>query len=197
MVDSIKFSRGRFRDGCFVFDQSVRASDYCEANNVDHFCTAKRVKPYVKQFVGERDFDVIFAIDVSSSQMFGSAISKSDFVLKLANGLFTIAHKVGDRVGLVSFSEKIEFYRPPCTDLCAPNLGSRKFGIKSDPRMAAEFLQNMLKISSVIFFVSDFLYPNKTRDSLMGALKALSKRHDLVCVQLLDQIDAAISPLAG
>jgi hypothetical protein len=110
----------------------------------------------------------------------------------LANGLFTIARKVRDRAGLVLFSESVEFYKAPCTDLCVPNLGSRKFGIKSDPRMVAGFLQSMLKVSSVIFFVSDFLYPNKIRDNLMEALKTLSKRHDLVCVQLLDQIDVTI-----
>jgi uncharacterized protein (DUF58 family) len=173
----------------------VRASDCCAVNNVDHFCTAKRGEVCVKQFAGERDFDVLFAIDGSSSQMFGSALSKIDFALKLAEKLGDIARKVGDRVGLLLFSEDIELYEPPCPHPCVPNLSNRHLGQKSNPCAAVKFLQNMLRTSSIVFFVSDFLYPDRIREHLLEALKTLSKRHDLICVQLADRIDVAIPPI--
>jgi hypothetical protein len=73
-----------------------------------------------------------------------------------------------------------------------PDLGGRKLGVKSNPKVAVKFLQNVLKVSSIVFFISDFLYPDRMRDNIIGSLRALSRRHDLVCVRLCDRVDAAI-----
>jgi uncharacterized protein (DUF58 family) len=162
---------------------------------VDHFSTAKRGKLHGKQFTGERDFNIMFAIDISSSQMFGSTVSKIDFALNLAGKLSKIAHEIGDKAGLALFSEDVELYKPACAHLCIPNLEKRKIGLGSDPRGAVKFLQNILRPSSVVFFISDFLYPDRIRNDLMEALKNLSKRHDLICVQLLDRVNLSISPI--
>ncbi|MDR0680049.1 MAG: DUF58 domain-containing protein [Puniceicoccales bacterium] len=174
---------------------SVPVSDGGTISNVDHFCTARRGELYGKQFTGERDFSIMFAIDVSSSQMFGSTVSKIDFALKLAGKLSEIAHEVGDKAGLILFSEDVELYKPAYAHLCIPSLEMHKIGLGSDPKGVVKFLQNILKPSSIVFFVSDFLYPDRIRNDLMEALKNLSKRHDLICVQLLDRVNLSIPPI--
>jgi uncharacterized protein (DUF58 family) len=195
MIKLTKLYRNRFRDRCLIFDKSIPLSDCGSANGVDHFCTAKRGELFVKQFTGERDFDVIFAIDISSSQMFGSAISKIDFALNFANGLSRIANEVGDRTGLLLFSMNVECYRPACANLHVPNLKNRKLGATSNPSLAIKFLQRILKVSSVIFFISDFLYADKTLEKLVGNFKTLSKRHEIVCLRLSDPVDRSLPPI--
>jgi uncharacterized protein (DUF58 family) len=196
MVDLVKIYKNRFRDRCFTFDKSVRLSHCDMPHRIDHFCTARRGELYAKQFIGERDFDMVFAVDASSSQMFGSAEAKIDFALKLVDKLSNVACKVGDRAGLILFSEGVDFYKPACTNPHVPDLKNRKFGVKSDPGVVVKFLQNTLKCSSVVFFISDFLYPDKIRDSLIGAFRTLARRHDFVCVWLRDRVDVAI-PAVG
>jgi uncharacterized protein (DUF58 family) len=196
MVDLVKIYKNRFRDRCFTFDKSVRASCCGVSYNIDHFCTARRGELYAKQFIGERDFDIVFAVDASSSQMFGSATAKIDFAMRLVDELSNVARKVGDRTGLILFSESVDFYKPACASLCVPNLKNQKLGIKSDPSVVVKFLQSMLKCSSAVFFISDFLYPDKIRDGLIGSFRTLARRHDFECVWLRDRVDVAI-PAVG
>jgi uncharacterized protein (DUF58 family) len=189
MIHISKLYKNRFRDRCFVFDKSVHTFEHVEVSQIDHFCTAKRGELFAKQFIGERDFDVIFAVDVSSSQMCGSMISKIDFALKFVSKLSRLAEEIGDRVGLLLFAEGIEYYRPASSNLYMPDLRNFGLGRRGDPNIAARFLQNTLKVASVIFFISDFLYSDGEMDSLTEKLSRLSRKHDLVCLQLSDPID--------
>jgi uncharacterized protein (DUF58 family) len=192
MMKLTKLYKNRFRDRCLLFDKSIPLSRCGSAGSIDHFCTAKRGESFAKQFTGERDFDIIFAIDTSSSQMFESSIPKIDFALDFASGLSRIASEIGDRTGLLLFSGNMEHYSPACANLHVPNLKNRKLGTTSNPSLAITFLQRILKVSSVIFFISDFLYADKALEKMMGNLKTLSRRHEVVCLRLSDPFDRSL-----
>ena len=76
---------------------------------IDRNVTARYGKPYVKLFSEERELTVIFLIDFSASQHFGSAGKlKSDIAAQAAAVLAFAALKNNDRAGMLSFTDKVE-----------------------------------------------------------------------------------------
>jgi hypothetical protein len=68
----------------------------------------------------------------------------------------------------------------------------RELRVKSDPGLAVKFLLNALAVASAVFFISDFLYTDREMNSLIENLNILSRRHDLVCLRLIDPVDRTI-----
>jgi len=90
----------------YVAGDDVRAIDW----NV----TAKTGVPFIKRFSEERELTVLFLVDVSGSQTYGSVRrSKAELAAEVSALLALTAIRNQDKIGLVLFSDRIVKYIPP------------------------------------------------------------------------------------
>ena len=85
-----------------------------DIRTIDWNVTARTGHPFVKRFAEERELTVVFMVDVSGSQVFGSSRkSKSEVAAELTCLLALSAVKNQDKIGLVLFSDRIVKCIPP------------------------------------------------------------------------------------
>ncbi|MBW2966906.1 DUF58 domain-containing protein, partial [Candidatus Woesearchaeota archaeon] len=84
-----------------------------DIRTIDWNVTARMNAPYVKEFIEERDLNVIIMLDVSGSNEFGSEKAKKWAAVELAASLMFAAMHNNDHTGLVLFSDKVEKFLPP------------------------------------------------------------------------------------
>ncbi len=162
-----------------------------DIRNIDWNVTARTGKPHVKKFEEERELTVMFLVDVSASGYFGTGESlKSDIMIEIAAVLGFSAIRNNDKVGLLLFSDQVEEYIPPkkgkshilrvIRELIYYKTEYRKTRLN----VALEHLLKMMKRKAVVFLISDFL-----DDKFYTALRIANQKHDLICVQVMDDAE--------
>jgi len=132
---------------------------------IDWNVTARAGRPYIKRFVEERELTVLFLVDVSASGMFGSQRSKLETAVEITATLMFSALKNNDKVGLVTFADKVlEFYQPRkgranvlrlIRELLAVEPVVRPTNLKE----VLDYANRIQKRRAVVFLLSDFLVP--------------------------------------
>lgn len=156
--------------------------------------TARTGKVYIKKHDEEREMTVILAVDVSGSQDFGSKkYFKGEAAAHVAALLSFAAVGNKDAIGLLLFSDQIELFVPPkkgrgqvmriLRELYYFKPASRRTKLGQ----AFEHLQSILKKKAHIFVISDFM-----DQGFEGALRRLSKKHDVAAVILRDTFEQEI-----
>ena len=85
-----------------------------DVRSIDWNVTAKTGLPYIKRFAEERELTILFLVDVSGSQGYGSSgRSKMELAAEVTALLSLTAIRNQDKVGLILFSDKIVKYIPP------------------------------------------------------------------------------------
>src|SRR5690348_17556018 len=85
-----------------------------EVRSIDWNVTARMRRPYVKRYIEERELTVILAVDLSGSQRFGTVRRfKSELATELGAVLAMSAVRNNDRVGVMLFTDRIEYVLPP------------------------------------------------------------------------------------
>ena len=175
-----------------------------DVRTIDWNVTAKTGIPYIKRFSEERELTILFMVDVSGSQGYGSVRrSKMELAAEVTALLALTAIRNQDKIGLILFSDKIVKYIPPRKGrdsvmrlvrevLAAEDEASGG----TDIGAALRFLNGVQKRRAVVFLVSDFLMGNgnrETGDGESGAgasferlLRATARHHDMVCVPVGD-----------
>ncbi len=159
-----------------------------DIRTIDWNVTARAGHPFVKRFAEERELTVIFMVDVSGSQVFGSSRkSKSELAAELTCLLALSAVKNQDKIGLVLFSDRIEKCLPPrkgrtaamrlVREVLAAEETRRGTGIAA----ALRFLNNVQKRKAVVFLVSDFMDTGFAKE-----LRVTARRHDVICCPVSD-----------
>ncbi|MDR0724332.1 MAG: DUF58 domain-containing protein [Endomicrobium sp.] len=155
---------------------------------IDRNVTARQGKPYIKLFAEERELTVIFLIDVSASQNFGSFSKlKSEIAAEVAALLAFSALKNNDRAGMLSFTDKIEKIITPrkgknnILRIINEILNSKPGGRKTSISKALKALNGIWRKKAVVFLISDFQDEDYKRDLIIT-----SKRHDLICIKIED-----------
>jgi uncharacterized protein (DUF58 family) len=156
--------------------------------SIDRNATARYGKPYIKLFSQERELTVIFLIDVSSSQNFGSANKlKSEVAAEAAALLAFSSLKNNDRVGMLSFTDKVEKIITPkkgkniILRIINEILDSNSSGIKTSISTALKAINEIWRRKAVVFLISDFQDENYEKDLIITA-----KKHDLICIKIED-----------
>jgi len=105
-------SKFKGRGMTFSENREYYAGDDVRAINWN--VTAKMNSPHTKVFEEEREINALIMVDVSSSNLVGSAWQrKKDLITEVAAVLAMSAIKNKDKVGVVLFSDKVEKYIPP------------------------------------------------------------------------------------
>lgn len=159
-----------------------------EVKSIDWNVTARMNEPFVKQFVEERELTVMLLIDLSASGNFGSKQkSKKEIAAEIAAILAFSAIKNNDKVGLIIFTDKIEHFVPPkkgkrhVLRLIREVLYFKPENKKTDITCALQYLNKVTTRKTVTFLISDFLTTGFEK-----SLKIVSKRHDLIAVNIKD-----------
>ena len=203
MVDEISGGayRSVFKGAGIEFEEVREYTVEDDARTIDWNVSARMGAPFVKKFVEERELNIMLLVDVSSSGAFGSAAkSKRQSAAELAALIAFSASKNHDKVSLLMFSDKIELYVPPRSGrrhtlrLIREMLAFEPRNKGTDIGLALRESSRLLKKSSVVFLISDFI---DSKDFSMP-LKQLNRRHDVIAVQIYDpsernwQVDSSI-----
>ena len=165
--------------------------------------TARAGAPFIKRFAEERELTVVFMVDVSGSQSYGSgAKSKMELSAEVTSLLALTAIRNQDKIGLILFSDRIVKYIPPrkgrqsvmrlVREVLASEDGASG---GTDLAGALRFFDAVEKRKAVVFLVSDFLGVSRDEETAK-LLRVASRKHDFVCVPVSDPAESAL-PDAG
>lgn len=144
--------------------------------------TARSQIPQVKRYREERELEVLLAIDVSASRMSGTGSQlRQSLLAQLGATLACIALTNNDKIGLLTYSDKVETFIPPkksrgstwriIHEILYPNIKHRSTTNLSG--MCA-YLNSVLKRRTIIFIISDFIDTD-----FREPLAILARRHDV------------------
>jgi uncharacterized protein (DUF58 family) len=103
-----------FRGGGIEFEESRPYVPGDDVRNLDWNAFARTGDLFVKRFREERDETVLLALDVSASMDFGTTgMTKATTAAHAAALIAAAAGHAGDRVGFLSFDEKVKNEVPP------------------------------------------------------------------------------------
>ena len=81
-----------------------------DVRNIDWNVTARYNEPFIKVFEEERELTMILMVDVSGSENFGThGQFKNEYITEIAATLAFSATQNNDKIGLILFSEKLNF----------------------------------------------------------------------------------------
>ncbi len=163
-----------------------------DVRTIDWNVTARTGVPFIKRFSEERELTVLFLVDVSGSQSYGSVRrSKAELAAEVASLLALTAIRNQDKIGLVLFSDRIVKYIPPRKGRQSVMRLVREVLAAEDEATggtdlagALKFLNGVQKRRCVVFLVSDFMTP--PGDGHEKLLRVAARRHDVVCVPVDD-----------
>lgn len=161
---------------------------------IDWNVTARNQKPFIKTFEETRELNVIFLVDCSASNIFGSKNQlKSEYIAEITAVLSFSALMNQDLCGLVMFSSEIEKYIPPrkgkksALQMLREILFYEAKENGTDIANAIKFISKVIKKRSIIFIISDF------QDSAyQDALKHLKNKHDVIAIKVTDPAETSI-----
>lgn len=210
-----------FRGQGMDFDEVREYQPGDEVRAIDWNVTARMNHPFVKKFREERELTVLLVVDLSASGSFGSVEqSKRDLAAEIACVLAFSAIRNQDRVGLLLFTEVVEKFLPPrkgrrhvlrvIRDILYYQPQYRGTSLQG----ALDFANRVLPHRAVILMLSDFLgetIPPGSASLAAGIrrpsrlettgrvsptmLRQVSRRHDLVAVQIVDPYEQALPAL--
>lgn len=170
-----------------------------DVRTIDWNVTAKTGLPYIKRFSEERELTILFLVDVSGSQGYGSVRrSKMELAAEVTALLALTAIRNQDKIGLILFSDQIVKYIPPRKGRdSVMRLVREVLAAEDDAKggtdiaAALKFLNGVQKRRAVVFLVSDFLQSGASNlkpqtSNLERLLRATSRHHDMVCVPVGD-----------
>lgn len=159
-----------------------------DIRTIDWNVTARSQHPFIKKFVEERELTVVFVVDVSGSQKFGTqGRLKSEVAAEITALLAFSAVRNKDKVGLLIASDQVEKYIPVkkgrshVLRVVREILYFQPEHRGTQLKAALEYINRVLTRTAVVFVISDFLDENYEK-----ALRIASKRHDLIAIQLTD-----------
>jgi uncharacterized protein (DUF58 family) len=165
-----------------------------DVRTIDWNVTARIGHPFVKRFCEERELTIIFVVDISGSQCFGSGrLSKAELGAEVTGLLALSAIKNQDKVGLILFSDRIEKYVPPRKGRTAVMRLVREVLAAEETRHgthiaeALRFLNNVQKRRAVVILISDFLDVGYVNE-----LRATSRHHDVICCRISDPMEMTV-----
>ena len=155
---------------------------------IDWNVTARMDQPFIKEYIEERELNVMLMVDVSSSGEFGSTEKfKNEISAEVASILAFAAIRNNDKIGLIVFSNKIEHYIPPkkgkahVWNIIRTILNYQPEGRLTDLNIPLEYLLKIQKRKCIAFLISDFQATNYETN-----VKLARQKHDLVAISISD-----------
>lgn len=162
--------------------------------NIDWNVTARFNRPFIKIFEEERELTVMLLVDVSASNIFGTAESlKREFMTEIAAVIAFSAMKNNDKIGVIFFSDRVEKFIPPqkgkkhIMRIILELLKFEPLHTTTNVTEVLKYYTNVIKKRSTGFLLSDFIQPDSSMDNLRETLQLTNKKHDLVGLLIQDK----------
>ncbi len=159
-----------------------------DPKRIDWNVYARTRTPFVKVFTEERELMVLLVVDLSGSLRFGSLnLTKAERVAEVAAVLALSASESNDRIGMLTFSDRIHDYIPPekgrkhALGLVRRILQVPDIQAHADLDNALKYMGRVMKRRALIFIISDFAFPSGS-----SLLKAAVQKHDVVGIHVFD-----------
>src|SRR5690606_2425404 len=161
-----------------------------DIRRIDWRLFARTDRFYIKEFEADTNSNFVVLLDISSSMSYqGEGLRKLDYGRYLAACLTYFVREQRDRVGLITFDEKVVDFVPPSAkhleivlhSLNRIQIGRGREGSLKEPLLRAA---DRLRRKGMVALITD-LY--ETPERVIDALKPLRGRgHDLMVFHLLD-----------
>jgi uncharacterized protein (DUF58 family) len=165
---------------------------------IDWNVSARFSHPFTKVFEEERELSVFLMVDISTSNLFGTAKHrKADYITEIGAVLTFSAISNNDKVGAIFFSDKIEKYIAPkkgrqhALYIVRQLLSAEPTGKSTNMEDAIKFFNKASHQKSIAFVLSDFTDVTYEND-----LKVIAGRHDVIGLRIYDKMDMLL-PDAG
>ncbi|OQX52026.1 MAG: DUF58 domain-containing protein [Candidatus Cloacimonas sp. 4484_209] len=166
-----------------------------DVRRIDWNVTARMGNPYVKKFQEERELTLVFVVDASASQYFGTiAQEKINLASEVTALLSFTAIANNDKVSLILFSDRIERFVPPkkgrnhVMRIIRDLSYFKPEGKKTNIALALQHLNRVIRKRSIVFLISDFL-----DEGFDKPLKITARKHDLIAVRVHDPLELSFS----
>lgn len=180
-----------FRGRGMEFDEVRQYAPGDDVRLIDWNVSARTGSLYIKKHIEEREQTVLLAVDLSRSQDFTtSARTKREIAAEVCCILGMAAASNHDRVGLLLFTDRVEYYTPPKSGtrhalrIVRDLMLNRPQSSRTDLSAALSYINRALRRPAVVFLVSDFLSPDFEKE-----LRIVSRRHDVVAIEFTDRLE--------
>jgi uncharacterized protein (DUF58 family) len=144
--------------------------------------------PFVKEYREERELTVLFVVDLSGSAQFGTKERFKNEVAAEVTALLAYTALINnDKIGLIVFTNQVEYYLPPKKGrahiwrVIRDILSFEPQGVNTSITTALEFLNKIAPRRVVAFLISDF--KDKGFELL---LRQTARHHDLIALSITD-----------
>jgi len=171
-----------------------------DVRRMDWAVTARTTEPHIRETVADRELETWLAVDLSASLDFGTAdCDKRELAVAATAAVVHLTRGGGNRVGAV-VSTGADTVRVPARGGLAHARGLVRRvaevpraaeGTRGDLTGTLEQLRRPPRRRGLVVVISDFLGPRDGADAFdwERPLRALSARHDLLAVEVLDPRD--------
>jgi len=203
LVENKIISRYRsiFRGKGLEFDGYRAYTQNDDAELIDWKATIRSSQTMIKQFQEERNLDVNFLLDVSSSMVFGSTDKlKSEYAAEVVASLSNFILSVGDNVGLYMFKDNVTHFLPSKGTknqfyfILKTLVNSGLYGGPYDLENAINFMIKAANSKSLLFIVSDFI---GLREGWKDSIKLARGKFDVIGVMIRDPRDRELPRNVG
>jgi uncharacterized protein (DUF58 family) len=165
-----------------------------DVRRMDWAVTARTTVPHIRETVADRELETWVVVDLSASLDFGTAAcEKRDLVVAAVAAVAHLTGGGGNRIGAVIATGERTVRLPARGGLAYARGLIRKVaetprapeGTRGDLAEAVEQLRRPPRRRGLAVVISDFLGPT----TWQRPLRALSARHDLVAIEILDPRD--------
>jgi len=171
-----------------------------DASRIDWKASKRVGVTMVKEFVEERNLEILFMVDVSSQMLTGSTKKlKAEYIAELVSTLSQSVLSAGDSVGFVLFSDKIVKEVLPQQGMSqyysiTKGLSNvSNYGGYSDIDNALDVVYKKINSGTLVILVSDFVY-GLNSDKV---LKLAAKKFDLILMMVRDPRDMSLPEGGG
>ena len=172
-----------------------------DAGAIDWKASVRSKELLVKEFAEERNLNVFFLIDVSSSMIYSSIeMLKIEYSAELIATLSYVILEAGDSISFAFFNDKIVRHEPPASGLkqyyklVNVLLNPRYYGGACDLNEALKFTISFSKESSIVIIVSDFI---GLKNDWKQYLRLVGKKYDLIGIMIRDPRDETMPEYDG
>ena len=171
-----------------------------DLRSVDWKTTAKTGKLHVRMKLVDKRVTIVFLVDKSRSEKFGSFINtKEDIQSSILSLLVYAASETGNEIGFIAFTDRIENYIQPKAGEKEALKNIKNILLetprsnRTDLNIAFKFLNEKIPSTALIFILSDFLAPYNYEQSL----KTLSYLHEVIPIIISDKMETDLPEARG
>ncbi len=164
-----------------------------DIRSIDWNVTARIGKPFIKEFIQERDLSLYFLLDVSGSNRFGAEQQKRERAIEVMASLMFAALRNNDNIGMALFTDSLEQFsfakkgKRQIMHLLTQALMYEPHSKKTHLAPVLDTIGNILRRKSTICILSDFQSPDYE-----VALRRLAQRHHVIALHLEDAHEATL-----